>query len=540
MLSRKKILWISAGTALLYRLIFTASFISSPYRFYHEVPGLDMQTLLRFGEWGSSGNCFFFTPHRLLVWLCWRFHNFVHLPEAVIAVQALLGILLTAAIADAVLKLCGSRRIALAAGIAAALNPVGVIYEFSTLQDSMLTAFAFFGFWAILQARKHRFAPHWALLAGALIAWSTLGRPASLLLAAVLGSWVLYYLYRKKKRHLAPFFAAGALLVWGGACAANAAGGAGFNCFFNPVPYTVSYNAGTENKAAAVNSQAVRTTVFKMAKRIPAFFVPRELPENLNIYFLRKQFFVLNLPFEYLMIAAFLGAVLALFKLHRKEGLVLVCTFSLLALLCVREPIGRYRLMLLPWFILLGAFALQMMLRRRSAGMLLLAVFIFSEFFLPKNNLVRASDYTAWGWAIEGEAHKTTPESLKNFYRAFLMRPDNTGMVNVVTRAAALNIPQFALQKVIEPGKKSPLINQSLLHYYEALLLMPDAARAGTALLQVKPEELPPLFQFRYYFLCGEAIRLRNRPEARIFYRKALQIPVGDPALRPKIEGFLK
>ena len=54
MLTRKNILLATFGAAIAVRAAFAVIFSSSLFRYYHHVPGLDMQTLLRFSEWQSG------------------------------------------------------------------------------------------------------------------------------------------------------------------------------------------------------------------------------------------------------------------------------------------------------------------------------------------------------------------------------------------------------------------------------------------------------------------------------------------------------
>ena len=46
---------VVALAALVVRGILFADWLYSPLRYFHQVPGLDMMTLLRFGEWGGHG-----------------------------------------------------------------------------------------------------------------------------------------------------------------------------------------------------------------------------------------------------------------------------------------------------------------------------------------------------------------------------------------------------------------------------------------------------------------------------------------------------
>ena len=93
MLTRRRILGITAAAAAAVRLLFLLEWVDSPYRWFHRVPGLDMETLLRMSEWGGGANFPpIFTFHRVLIHLIWRFNGSRHSVETLFAVQSLLGV----------------------------------------------------------------------------------------------------------------------------------------------------------------------------------------------------------------------------------------------------------------------------------------------------------------------------------------------------------------------------------------------------------------------------------------------------------------
>ena len=62
MLTRKKILLTVILAALTVRSVFAIAFSQSFFANYHLVPGLDMQTLLRFSEWQAGNETAPFSP----------------------------------------------------------------------------------------------------------------------------------------------------------------------------------------------------------------------------------------------------------------------------------------------------------------------------------------------------------------------------------------------------------------------------------------------------------------------------------------------
>ena len=528
--------------------MFALFYLSSPFRFFHCIPGLDMETLLRFGEWGTPGNNFFFTLHRLQVFLFWKVNNGVHPVLWHVLWQGLLGAAGAVMIAGISLRLFGKRTPALLAGLLWALNPVELMYEFTTLQDSLVNFGIILSIFAFLEARKRRFAPFFALASGAAAGIAATGRPVAIGLVLCLGVWNLYYLHRRKlplKRVL--FFVGGVLAIWGVFSTVNLIVIKKFNCFFNPVSYAVSVNSSP----AAVHGSSKKTfelppllkTVCKMALRTPRLLSPEEIPENLNIHFLRTKIPFLRVPFEFypLFAAAAILFLLLTGRWKKKEGFLLLPVFALAFFLCIREPIGRYRLLLLPWFTLLTVWLFSYFSAKKSRLPLCLivsGVLIFIGCTLTAHPL-RGSDFFAWGVALEKEAGKTTPEALKEFKTAFLLKPDSNHAVSLITRAMKANDRELAQETARKWMAASR--NSTLSCYYTALAAFPEMDKMEHFLSLVKEKELPQKLRFRYFLMRGDiSCRKRRFKEAAIFYKSALRLPEGTPAQRQYAEKMIQ
>lgn len=532
------------STALVLRGVFALFYVSSPFRFYHTLPGLDMETLLRFGEWGTQGNSFFFTLHRLQVFLFWKLNNGLHPVLWHVLWQSLLGAAGAAMVAAVALKLTGKKYIALLSGVLWALNPVELMYEFTTLQDSLVNFGIILTIFAFLEARKRHFLPLYALAAGAAAGVAATGRPVAIGLVLTLSAWVLYYLYRRRlpvKRAL--YFAGGVLTVWGIFAGINGIVSKKFNCFFNPVGYAVAVNtAQTPASSAPAPSSGVPPlvkTVFKMALRTPQLLSPEEIPENLNIHFLRTKIPFFRLPYAFIPLCAAAAMLFLLLtgRWKKKEGFLLLPFFSLALFLCIREPIGRYRLLLLPWFTLLTVWFLCCLKKPVTLlTLLLLLFFMTSSLQAPR---LRGADFFAWALALEKEAGKTTPEAMKMFKTAFLFKPDNNHAVSLITRAMTANdrsLAEETAQKWMEATHNSPLSC-----YYAALAAFPDRNRMEHFFSLFKAEELPPKYRFRCFLMRGDiSYHKRRFAEAASFYKSALQLPEGSAAQRRYVTQMIK
>ena len=498
-----------------------------------------METLLRFGEWGTEGNCFFFTVHRLQVFLLWTLNKGVHPVFFHVIWQSLLGIAGTLLVTDITLKLTGKRFLALLAGVLWALNPIEVMYEFTTLQDSLVNFGIILSFWSFLAARKHHFAPLWALGAGVAAGVAATGRPVATLFALVLAAWNIRYLYRRKLSLKRSFpFAGGILAVWLIFSGINFFNGADFTFIFNPVPYAVSVNTPNApqngSSGAADRFLPLVKTACKMTMRIPRVWSPVEIPENLNIYFLRTKIPFLRIPFEEIILCAAAATLLLLLsgKWKKKESLVLLPVFSLVFFICIREPIGRYRLLMLPWFTILTVFLISCCKTRLKALMFsLLTVSVILFYTFISTPPLRAADHGAWGWALEKEAGKITPEVLNHFLQAYLLKPEPNNAISLITRAMRVNnrtLAEKTAQHWINVSGKS-----TLACYYGALTAFPRYGDMKVFLDMVKPQELPLTLRFRYYIMSGDVHTKHNSPQAALqSYKSALQLPAGTPAMR--------
>ena len=530
------------------RVMFVLFYLSSPFRFFHEVPGLDMETLLKFGEWGTPGNAFFFTLHRLQVFLFWKLNGGHHPVLWHVLLQALMGAAGALMLSDIMLKVSGKRTLALLAGVLWALNPVELMYEFTTLQDSLVNFGILLSFWSFLKARQHRFAPLYALAAGCAAGCASTGRPVAVGMAFVLALWSAFYLYRRKaplKRVLA--YIGGILLVWGLFSSVNGIKIGKFSCFFNPVPYAVSVNTlPAESSPAAVQTppalNPLVTTVFKMVQRIPRLWAPVEIPENLNIYFLRSKIPFFRVPFEFIPLCAAAGILFLIItgSWKRKTGLILLPILSLSFFLCIREPIGRYRLLLLPWFVLLTVWFFHYISKKNKyfAASVLMLVILFHLTCLSAPPL-RAADFSAWGWALEKESGKTHPEAVKYFSAAFALKPEANNAIALITRAMRTDDRHLAERSAEHWMKVSSF--SPLSCYYGALTAFPDQRKMKKFLDLAKPESLPSPLRFRYFLMQGNIAESARSFEAAVkYYRSALRLAEGTPAQRRYMEDMIK
>ncbi len=421
-LSRRRILLtvFLTGAALRAELFF--SLLASPLLFFSRIPGLDMQTLLQKGEWGVSASPMF-TAHRLMVAAFYTANGGVHRVEMIVLLQMLLGILTALMVSCCTLLLTRKRFAALAAGIIAAGYAPALLYECVTLQETVVTFTGFLSFFLFLWSRKHHFRSWYGAVCGFALGFASVGRPTALLWA--LGALIWSAVYCKRKRHprrISGVFA-GFVFILAFASCFNDWGGGYSGPFFRAEKYVLEVNTGgsAQNVSVPVGNRLLQTGCNALC-RVPLLFSVREIPENINYYFLKERIFPLSLlPGPALLVPfALAGTFLALRRWRKKEGLVLGYVFALALPLCAIYPIGRYRLMLIPAFAILAVYPL---IRRmgikpyygNAAALLLAAALNWNQF----GTVLRSTDYLAWSIALREQAGEVTQESLEYCYEAF-------------------------------------------------------------------------------------------------------------------------
>ena len=509
MLSKKHIFCIVGITAAAVRLVFYAMFAGTMFRYYHMVSGLDMQTLLRFSEWGSENQFVppFFTLHRITLFLLWKLNGGNHPVDMVFLIQTITGIAGSLAISDIVLMLSGKRKAALVAGIIYALYLPFLIYEFSILQETFTVNTLLFAIWALLRIRKKRFPVCATLGTGLLWGLVLTGRPISIpvALAAFIGT-IIYCRKKKLLKKVVPLFI-GVLIITGCATGFNAYFKSGRGPFYNVMPYTVVYNTGTGNHNSPVRQsylKKIAITSGKMLLRTPLLFSVRELPENQNLYFWREK-----MPESRLLLGPEILITLTIFSLlvfllagkWKKPEALILWTLLLAPALCGREAIGRYRLMLCPFFIIIAVSGIALLPEIKS--ILKRRIIIFTASFiavtcaaieLNRNHGLRISDFHSWAIATEA-AYGNSDITIEAYYECWQRSAMRSDTAFKAIQGAAMRGSNYEIAAhVIRQAELAGQVNPSLIAYYTGLIYVgkQDPEQVARAFAKINPRELPP------------------------------------------------
>ena len=378
------------------------------------------------------------------------------------------------------------------------------------------------------------------LFAGFALGLCVVGRPSGLFFAPAMALWVL----RRRGftvRNCAAV-AAGAAAALVPATLLNGICGGNWSCFFNVMPYSLEFNAAA---APAVGNPYLAMLV-NAVSRVPRLFSGLELPENLNYYFLADRLPLLRfLPAPALLIpVACAGLVLLLWYWRKPAASVLIPVLTLALPLCVRDPIGRYRLTLIPYFILgAGAWLAFLpgkpMRRHLLVAGALLGAFVAVGWIGPRP-YHRSSDYLTHALALEAESGgRVTPASLECLlegWRKSDFRNNKLGVCLVLRLLGAGNV-DGAMAALHTGLANSP--QPDVYRYYLAVLKADrgDFAAAEALLKECDPGKLGFLAG-KYHYLSGEMLRRRGDfRNAEREYLRALKLV--DAGFAPRVRAAL-
>jgi len=502
-----KIPLLCGGFALLLRCGAWLTAVFTPLGKIHCVPGLDMETLLKFSCWGQPGATDpLFVPHRMLIAFFARLCGPEGCVPWVLLVQCLCGTLGAVLVSDCARRLWRRDAAGLIAGLTFAAYGPFLLYEVSLLQEALLVNGFVLSFWLLLVLRDREQEPLLpAVLAGLTAGFFTCGRPAGVLFALSLPFAAVALAPAERRRAVGLAAACGLLGMWGVAAGFNHVFSDSWSPFFHVVPYAVAVNTG--DPGAAVSAGSLLETLWRMFQRIPLLFSPREYPENLNWYFFRITIpgwkFLLGPGLVLLFGVGSLVWFAASRKCWRQGWIVLLPLVTLAPLLAVREPIGRYRLLLIPYLLILiaGSAALSIprsgLIRRDLrtrfpdllAGLAMMALFLAVP---TGNSLLRVSDYLSWGIACEAD---------KDFDRAYLAYrtawegsgfASNDALIRLLwLEQAQGNVP--AMEQALEEGVLAGKADPGLLWYFSAkTALLSGNAEKARFLLDHEPAAIAP------------------------------------------------
>jgi tetratricopeptide (TPR) repeat protein len=535
--------------ALLVRVVLLINWWDSPVRWYCNISGLDMQTILQTGEWFYNGVTTFALYKAILTAILFL-NKGAPCPEAVVIIQLIGGILIAPLVAWCTLRLWGKTYWALASGLLAALYAPAIMYQVVVLKESILLFFALLSLSAVLWAHKRHFSPKSLWICGMFLALACICRMNALPFCGLASLWIIVCLFKRlkgvKKAILfrTSFLALGILTVFVPISIINARLTEG-NSFLpvqmpsieyisklgsivNPTSMNVSPSTPKTTSTKAING-----FMLNMTRKIPSIFSASEIPNNVNYYFLKHKLFPLQYligPFLLIPLAV-TALILLIFNrgILRKESILFVFILSYMLPMCYFVPLARYRLVLIPVFCMLApypVFTTWKAWRSKKLLWVLLPVVLWAIILyinLPLNSFLRATDFVSYGKGINFKTGKST-SALPYFHEAYQKKKTEETIVNFADALIKNRRSKDAVMILLPAFKKSP--NNPAYRYYLGIALL-QTGRPGQAeslFSKINPDVMGNL-KIQYYYYFGESLRVQKKHEvAAKLYREALKI----------------
>ena len=556
--------------AIVIRTVLYMFWLQSPVRYYSSITGLDMQTTLLIGSWLYQGFSIF-TIHKFMISAIMFFNNGQHSPEALILIQIILGALAAPVIAWCALHLTGKRLWAIASGLVAAAYAPALLHECLALRESTQVFFAALSLFGLLWGRKRHFDIIGLIVAGTCLSLPCLVRVSSAPFFVLGSLWIVLYLflkYKGKRLILKQFFIRLGVLVavcsviFGAVTLFNVRNSAINLPFHIDMNYAMKMskvenpkdmNVGTLQPAsspateiAPVAEGSASRQSFSIGRHLEnciykfyLLFKPFEIPNNVNYYFMKYKLFPLEFMAGPLLVIplAFTAILFMLcsWQWMRKEGLLLLYILAYSMPLAFFYPLARYRLIMYPVFAILMFYpfyrAYSQMKRHNTILMILPMLLLWVAVLLvtfPANVDIRATDFVAYGKAIQYQAGKATDEAGQHFQAAIEQEPDYIpGYINYADNLMKMGRYQQAHSLLADAYAKFRGDNGIAYYYGISLLGVRDPARAESVFRKM-PVPGSSDDNSQYYYYLGEALRLQNKlPEALKLYKAGLESAKG-------------
>ena len=355
-------------------------------------------------------------------------------------------------------------------------------------------------------------------------------------------AWLAWYLRRKQMPRRGWAVALGLALVWLPVTAWNLRHGW-------PLPVyggNFAYAAAVAEKPALASWNVVpveKPSPVRIAggvlRKAPLVFSLRELPDNLNYYFLREKlaFMRFTVPVALFCLFAFSGMVLLLVRRDRRGVFPACWMLALAAVFTLYFPAGRYRLALYPYFAMFGGVWLAALCRpgRGLTAAVGLAVAVLEFAAVPHPEVRRAADHTAWALALMREGGD--PAAIdREFLDAVRL---SQGGVRETARALHRLVGTNRLREARKLLRQYPG-DDPYRRFYDAVLDLGggSALEAWSKLESLDPAAIPELAAQYEYFLGQACLLSGAKPEAAAAFRKLLTRKLS-PAQRAAVERKL-
>ena len=507
--------------AVIARELLYIDWLKSPFRFYHIVSGLDMQTFVMRGENLYNGTTSF-SMYRFFIAVVYAICGKENLVEGIVVAQMLMGVITTGLTVYVYRHIFKNRIGALLAGLFCALYTPLMVYETQVLKEPLFLFLSMLALGSIVFARKQKFSPLPTYIAGATAILPFFIRFSGLTWLVFIYFWLITYCYRKKQLWKPLYLAlAGSLTIIILVFAYNRTHNYSTVRYFTPnTPYLLGVGATPDVKnlsfqvsqktTAKISSQSLWSYIKIYTSKLTYIFTGYEQPNNINYYFTCSKLPILRIfigSFVLIPISvAGLIMIMIYFKKEKKATILFLYMLAFIIPMILFLPLARYKMALTPMFAIFAAWWIIYMLNLLKSSnkqpivipmLIFLSAFLFSG-YICRNRAIRNSDQKAYGIAAsylpdkfmsKGDFLKAA-ELLKHYYSE---NPDNPYiMLNYVSSLLGSGAPEKA----------------------EKILLKQHSIKNGALL-------------GRYFYELAECISMLGHPKKALqYYEAALKFPI--------------
>ena len=564
--------------ALISRYFYFLNFVNSPYKYYHLIRGLDMNTI--FITYPTHNASIYNLFLRIIASLVPQYF-FI---ESVVIVQLILGILSSCFIVYIARQLTNDCRIACISGFIYALYAPVLMYEGVLLKESFNLFFVVFALFMCFYIVANKFSNISLFIFGIIILIPVFVRRVGVGLFVLLFCWFVYslllYIYRLKIEYRCQIkiFIKKITILLISVFIMTFTVYKAYNDHLPPVLSVFSnikyfINVGQQPELLSINHEEkiISNRSIEKSKNekvgnslnigndeiinddylnnfksyIRNFlltFRAYEIPNNINYYFIRD----LLKPLKYLIgpillfPLAIAGFILFLFnwKKYNKPELMLIFPIPVVIACVIFLPIARYRVAIVPILVVLaGIYIIKLVdsvLNRQRITVItlivLFSIFSFAQIISLEKNDIRAADFIAYGQAVRYQNPKSFV-ILNCFKEAYRIRPDlEYTRKNLIFELLRIGDFVNAEKLLRKEYKAQPGNFETAIDYVASLMGTKQYGKAFSVLSTIKKpvdsERQSDLYfnWGEYYFFTG------NYKMALSYYKKMfnLNIPVSD------------
>ena len=493
----------------------------SPFRFYHIISGLDMQTFVMRGESLYNGTTSF-SMYKFFIAAIYAVFGKEHLAEGVVAAQMLLGVLTTGLTVYIYRHIFRNRTGALLAGLFTALYAPLIVYETQVLKEPLFLSLSIIALASIVYARTKHFTPLTSYITGITAILPFFIRFSGLAWLCLIYLWLITYSIKKRNiwKPLAMTMA-GSLTVIIIISTYNLKHNHSMTRYLTPnttyllgvgaKPNTKDLNLKTPEQDIKIVNKNTKWNYIKVyISKIPYIFTGYEQPNNINYYFVCNKLPLLKwfIGSSLLIPISITGMIMILiyFKKEQKTLILFLYIIAFMVPMIIFLPLARYKMALTPIFAIFAAWYIVYMLRILHAK---------ERHYIAVPTLILISSFMISTYTCRGSKVRSSDKKAHGIAASYI--PDKLMKIGRFEEASEM------LEKEYIKNPDNPYI---MINYVSSLMGIGEPKKAEKIMLKQKRIEDPALLGRFFYELAECTCMLNHLDRSVEYYNAALQLPI--------------